>query len=137
MALEVVNLLGLDDARGLEQGADNEVALVGGVDVAGVGLDPTARAHVLLVAILPAHRLGGVERGQRWSGGRGRRSCGGRLRIAAVDGGALVDLIGRKDEVFGHFPCFKRVQVYQRVADLDDNGSCVGRVSTRAAARLA
>lgn len=41
-----------------------------GVDLPSVGLDPATRAHVLLVAILPADRLRGVERGHQGVGPR-------------------------------------------------------------------
>lgn len=63
--LEVVDLLGLDYARCLEQCADNEPTLVRSVDVPRVGLHPAARPVIVLVAVLPAHWLSGVERFQQ------------------------------------------------------------------------
>lgn len=57
-----MDLLGLDYARGLEQGADNKPSLVPAVDVAGVCLHPAARRVIVLVAVLPTHWLRGVER---------------------------------------------------------------------------
>lgn len=49
-ALDAVDLLGLDHARGFEQGADNEAALVAIVDMADIGLHPAPGCVVILVA---------------------------------------------------------------------------------------